>query len=813
MLIEALTDHFQKHFAQHPAHDAILWCDPQREYEPLLDALTAFPVWRYTGSLLRLRYDLLRREPGARVIVYLPLKESDLDPLRPFFAGSYRFTDSLYRFLRRQGFDFPDDPDVAHALRRLLPRLAARSLGKGRAFWTYNLANLERARETLLGAFDQTLLKFLAQPAQVSAGLRAERLDGLFFAQLESAFGLAATPEDDPADVAARLTAQAALTRAFTDAGAPGDFPYAARLPEPLYFERNLAFLAAWQRDAAYGAAFARLAATQERAYALDRWARALPLETALRLGATFANVEDALWARVKDALAGLTTDADWQAWLARHQDAFAARAATFWARQGHAPWWDVLAHAAALLTAIHTLAAALDDIATPGAALHSYAADGWRVDHDYRWLREQWDTQAADYGVLRQHCDRAYHAILRAMNARFSDLLAESAWPPADALPPQDGFWAAVEAGRQGRRVAVLFIDALRYELGQELLAALEQENAGQRRTLTPRLAAIPTITPIGMTAVLPQGDQRRIRYDTDWRITIGDSDNLKDKAARRRWLERRLPDVRCYNLGDLLQGRADDLPPAAVTVVFDTTLDSVGGSAQRLGWSVFSGLLQTVKKAIHKLLGTGIAQIHVIADHGFLLLDELGEHERASARDAAVQAHGDRYALSAYAGGPDQLTFAVPGGGGLRAWFPRGVGCFRTPGPYNFVHGGAALQEVIVPHLLIEQQALGRPVEVTADFPAVIVNAQPRVTLRPLSADVFDQPRQVTLTLEKDGVSVIPALSQVVRPAEPLAVDIFLPWDCGLTPGDRVRWVLRDAHTGAILAEQDAVNQVDLW
>jgi hypothetical protein len=114
----------------------------------------------------------------------------------------------LNNFLCRQGFDFPEDPDVAHKLRGLLPRLAVRSLGKGRGFWAYNLANLERARETLLGNFDQILLRFLTQPALVVQALKDEQLEGFFFAQLESSFGLAAMLEDEPPEVAARLTAQ-----------------------------------------------------------------------------------------------------------------------------------------------------------------------------------------------------------------------------------------------------------------------------------------------------------------------------------------------------------------------------------------------------------------------------------------------------------------------------------------------------------------------------------------------------------------------------------------------------------------------------
>jgi len=157
--------------------------------------------------------------------------------------------------------------------------------------------------------------------------------------------------------------------------------------------------------------------------------------------------------------------------------------------------------------------------------------------------------------------------------------------------------------------------------------------------------------------------------------------------------------------------------------------------------------------------------------------------------------------------------LRFPVPGSEELIAWFPRGIGCFRTPGPYNYVHGGLSLQELVVPHVTVTQQVMGRPVGVRVELPAVIRSAQFKVTLEPVATTVFDQPRQVTLSLEKAGQPVVPPLSCVVAPGEPTTLDVFLPLGCGLEPGDRVRWLLRDAVTDEVLAEQDATSEVDLW
>ena len=821
MLIQTLTQHFNDHFAQFPHHDTVLWFDPDGEYAALLDHLTEIDLWRYEGSLLAIRHRLIHRAPGERAVVYLPMHQSEAEILRPFFATGLIFRDRLYKFLRHQGLDFPDDPEVAHGMRDLLPRLAARSVGKGRAFWEYNLANLERVRETLLGNFDDTLLRFLAGPERTLADLKQEQLDGLFFAQLESAYGLAATPDDDPGEVARRLTAQIVLVRAFTDAGQPSldSFPYAARLPEPIHFERCEAFLDRWQRDSAYKAAYVRLADELERRYDLARWAMELPMAVGLGLSATFASVEAALWEQAEAAMAGLASEADWCSWLNEHKAQFATRADRFWAQEGRAPGWELLVRAADLLAAIQDTCRELDRLATPGALLQRYAQEWWQVDHDFRRLREALDAQAASHDRLRDRCARSYRDALRRMNDRFCMLLeTEGAWPPkGEPFPPQDRFWADVMEEREPKqRVAVMFVDALRYELARELLSRLEAEGAGDRRSLTPRLAAIPTVTPIGMPALLPGGDRCQVTHDGDWAITIEDSGNLKDKGARKKWLERQLSEVQFYNLDELLNTPADRIPDAAVTIVFDTTLDAVGGTASVQAWNAFSTLLQSVKRGVYKLLELGIDQIHVVTDHGFLLLEEVGAHEKVGLRDVPALAKKSRYVVGRHLGHTDQLCFRVPGSPDadpLEAWFPRGVGCFRTPGAYNYVHGGLSLQELVVPHLRVEQQVMGRPVDVAADFPDVIRNAQPDVRLRPVGAEMFDQPRQVTVTLEKDGEPVVPPFSQVVGPAEPVKVPIFLPIGCGLEPGDRVRWVLRDAVTEEVLAEREAVSRVDLW
>ena len=825
MLINALRCHFADFFDRAAYHDTVLWFDPDEEFGALLDHLitAGVPLCHYDGSLLQARHRLIQREPGQRAVVYLPLHPDQAEVLRPFFATSLLFRESLYRFLRRQGLNFPDDPQVAHELRTLLPRLAARSVGKGRAFWEYNLANLERARETLLEDLDGALLRFLARPAAELAELKQEMLDGLFFAQLETAYGFSAVPEDDPAETAHQLTATLILTCAHDQAETNlrehemtqgSDFPFPDRLAEPMHRGRCWALVTRWQHSQLYGSIYTRLASDLQVHYDLTRWVSGLPHELGLTLRATFPNVQEALWGHVQESLASLESEDEWRRWLSAHDGPIGARARDFWARQGSDPGWGLLVLARDLLIAIHNLRQELNRWSRPADALRAYADSWYCIDQDYRRLREALDSSPGSHEALRRRCALAYRDILRRMNDRFCTLLdADPAWPPR-GMPLQEQFWATLKDPLQaGQRIAILYVDALRYELAHELWERLEEEEAGEQRKLAPLLASVPTTTPIGMAALLPGADQTQVGYGDGWQIAIGDSKNLKDKRARQAWLKQHGPEMQFYNLDQLLNTPASQIPEAAVTVIFDTTLDAVGETAAKLAWNTFSPLLGAVKKGIHKLLELGVRQVHVVADHGFLLLDEVGDHEKVSVADVPALAKKSRYLVGPHLGKTDQLRFPVPHSQDLWAWYPRGVGCFKTPGPYNYVHGGLSLQELVVPHLVIEQKVMGRPVEVQAEFPALLQVAQFKVKLQPVAADLFAQPRQVTVSLEKGDRPVMPPLGCVVTPAGPVEVDLFLPMGCGLEPGDRVRWLLRDAVTGEVLASQEASSQVDLW
>src|SRR5262249_18886216 len=98
--------------------------------------------------------------------------------------------------------------------------------------------------------------------------------------------------------------------------------------------------------------------------------------------------------------------------------------------------------------------------------------------------------------GVVR----RAYEDACAAMAEGFSRALAKAAWSIPEVLH-QTRIHAEVLSSRP-KPVAYFLVDAMRFEMGVDLAERLPKAAEVSTR---PAVAALPTITPVGMAALLP--------------------------------------------------------------------------------------------------------------------------------------------------------------------------------------------------------------------------------------------------------------------------------------------------------------------
>ena len=301
----------------------------------------------------------------------------------------------------------------------------------------------------------------------------------------------------------------------------------------------------------------------------------------------------------------------------------------------------------------------------------------------------------------------------------------ARSAWHVASCRVPGTSSgrsstrWSGRWPPSQGL-TAYFVVDALRFEMGEELFRQMEGTPA-TTVTLRPRLAELPTVTEVGMNVLAPVSRNGRLQISM-----AGDAGGVQgfqagefrvfDPETRRRAMHDRAGGATCpwLTLDEVVSRDVASLKrsvsQARLVVVHSREIDEAGEKG--IGPAVFDLALQKLRAAWRVLREAGVRRFVFTADHGFLLLDDDA---------AAVQAYGRRVdpqrrhvfsPAAADRAGEVQVALAdlryegtgtsvifpestavfdtPPAGGGLRAWRQQPAGA-RHPGAHRGApHGG---------------------------------------------------------------------------------------------------------------------------
>ncbi|GAB4546316.1 MAG: hypothetical protein Kow0063_40690 [Anaerolineae bacterium] len=806
MLIQTIVNEFNTYFDQSPDHDTILWFDPQGEWRGLLPYLASqLPLLVFDGSQLQVRHELAQRRSGERVVVYLPLEREQARFLHPYFYTARCYQASIARVLRDAGIGLPAE------LRQrggLLPALAVASAGKGRAFWE-GIVNLKTALDRLIVDLDDTLLRLLADPRRTMADLSRQQLTETFFELVAAEFGIT-PPEPGQEDAwGDHFTAHLCLVETYEGAGRPESFPFKGVLPPPVHWDRCRGFLSKWQHHELFKAAFRRRVKAIDGQYPLGPWA----VEAPAPVSDAFLNVEKALWAKAQRELEAIQSKADAIAFASERRDTFQDQAEGFWAREGEVPGWRALAHMADVILGAQEALDELDRHSAAAAMVEAYTQRWWKIDRDYRCFRVELDRGAGGLDAAFKWTERIYHDYLDGVNSRFTHMVAgEGTWPPAGQSLGGSALLDRPAGGAKGLR-ALIMVDALRYELALDLAGRLEIAPSQVGVGLSP----VPSVTELGMAAILPGWPDLQVDYaDGEWIITPpGSTDNLARKDKRLAWLIGHLGPATVFDLDRWLSTPLDQVDRGLSWIVLtSSTIDTIGEGVGMVALDTFDSLLSRLEQSVRRLLAIGCVEIRIVTDHGFLLRERVRETEKVQIDVEGVLKKAARYLIGRRDLPPIDLPqLPVSGGQDLVAWFPRGIDCFVTRGPYNYMHGGIALQEVVIPHIQVQQSVAERLVGVGLQLVDghEIRNAIFKVRLTPEGADLLSKARQVEIEVVRGEERVSRVWQERVE-REVVELSLMLEPDYGLAVGDQVQVRVRDGTTGELLARQPATVFVDL-
>ena len=412
-------------------------------------------------------------------------------------------------------------------------------------------------------------------------------------------------------------------------------------------------------------------------------------------------------------------------------------RSDSFWLRETieRQAQWEAVRLAAELGLAVEAVESGLAQ--PPGGAsafIERYAGSWYQVDRAQRqfeaWLPKlEEDPDERMVAAVRQR----YDEVIAKLAGGFAAALQRAGWV-IDGQLQQTAIYDDIVRPMPGR-VAYFLVDAMRYEMGAELAERLA---AHGEVTIRPAISVLPSITPMGMAALMPGASTSYHVVEAGGKLVarIG-STILPELSARKKYFAALVPssaDLTLSEVQALSTARlARKLGSAGRVVVRSQEIDFFGEGGFQAR-AIMDTVIDNLARAVRKLATAGFERAVVTADHGHLYsAEDRDESMRIDAPGGdTVDLH--RRCWIGHGGATPASCVRVPARSlgndtDLDFVFPVGTGVFRSGGDLAFHHGGPSLQEMIVPVITVRSETSvagpggGGMLSVT-DVPATITN-----------------------------------------------------------------------------------------
>ncbi len=397
--------------------------------------------------------------------------------------------------------------------------------------------------------------------------------------------------------------------------------------------------------------------------------------------------------------------------------------AETIRARRRDSVWFDdyftlyaALGAASELLPAIRS---ARIDVSGLDEGFTRYRDDLFRIDQLYRQY-----TLASKTAEFKQPLEALTEQVENAYVTDFVAKLGISWQQQVDqaakwrtlAVTSQSSFYEHYVAPlvRSGRKKAVVIIsDALRYEVAEELASRIRGENKYEAR-IDAMLGNLPSYTQLGMASLLPH---ETLAHSAGGDPVLVDGQASNGTANRSKILA--AVGGSAIQATDFVKmkpaERRDLYASNQVLYVYHDTIDATGDKAvsEHRTFKAAADAIDEVIDIVKKLTSANATNILVTADHGFLYQ----ESKLAPQFNLTVKPQGDqivvenrRYVLGRGLKEDDAFRRFLPEQLGLSSdlevQIPNSICRIVKPGAgFQFVHGGASLQEVVVPVISINK------------------------------------------------------------------------------------------------------------
>jgi len=266
--------------------------------------------------------------------------------------------------------------------------------------------------------------------------------------------------------------------------------------------------------------------------------------------------------------------------------------------------------------------------------------------------------------------------------------------------------------------KIYVIISDALRYEIGDELASIIRKEDMFEA-TIEPAISMLPSYTQLGMASLLPN---KTIEFSGDEQATvIVDGINARS-TNREKILQSYVPKSRTIKTKTLMSMTKDGddgtralVRDNNVVYIYHDVIDNAGKlKTEDTVCKAAEDCLAELKQIIRKLTSANATNIIVTADHGFIYQNkniQESDYLGTNASGEEILYEDRRFILGRNL--HDETSFKkftseqLGLEGNIEALLPKSINRLKRSGSSSkFVHGGATLQEIVIPVIQIRKK-----------------------------------------------------------------------------------------------------------
>jgi uncharacterized protein (TIGR02687 family) len=421
------------------------------------------------------------------------------------------------------------------------------------------------------------------------------------------------------------------------------------------------------------------------------------------------------------------------------------ARSQTHWyGRYKYA--YDALQAAAEFFDAVKRISLSMT---SASHGMDQYTKTWFRVDQLYRQFIHSINQAGMPslFAKLRKEVDNRYsNQYLLPMGESWQAHVDESeSWLGTSELGLASALKAKTSAFLdKGNKIVVVISDALRFEVGEELARRIYSEDRFDT-DLDVALAPLPSFTQLGMASLLPH---KTLTLTVDGKVLI-DGASSQGLAPRQKVLDKaNIGTAKALLVKDFLGMNGSSSKELTksndVLYLYHNRIDATGDKkdSEELVFEAAETAIGELMRVVKKLFSANASNVLITADHGFIYQDqELDDADFMVDRPKGeIGTINRRFVIGKNLKGSEgfkKFTSSHLGvEGDVDVLIPRSIYRLRVKGSGSrFVHGGASLQEVLVPILHVTKKRSSDvskvEVDIIAGSTSIITTGQVAVSL----------------------------------------------------------------------------------